>query len=95
MSVLALCKFTPLGFETTFQLSVRLTAILRCKFTPLGFETISRLFFVCGSSCVNLPRWGLKPRDDIYVVFEYTKCKFTPLGFETFSDRTIGGDSDV
>ena len=38
MSVLALCKFTPLGFETT-DLGKKNGGIQKCKFTPLGFET--------------------------------------------------------
>ena len=41
MSVLVLCKFTPLGFETAnltkFEREEKL-----CKFTPLGFETKKR-----------------------------------------------------
>ena len=41
MSVLALCKFTPLGFETSvFEVSFCLSPA--CKFTPLGFETSQR-----------------------------------------------------
>ena len=38
MSILALCKFTPLGFETVAQKG-RAADIGACKFTPLGFET--------------------------------------------------------
>ena len=36
-------KFTPLEFETTFRLSVRLTATL-LKFTPLEFETMMNIW---------------------------------------------------
>ena len=42
MSVLTLCKFTPLGFETENMLQTR-APNLWCKFTPLGFETPYRL----------------------------------------------------
>ena len=38
MSVLTLCKFTPLGFET-FDISYLRYLGIGCKFTPLGFET--------------------------------------------------------
>ena len=37
MSILVLCKFTPLGFET-LEAVVKIQT-LECKFTPLGFET--------------------------------------------------------
>ena len=37
MSILVLCKFTPLGFETRNKAVVK--AKISCKFTPLGFET--------------------------------------------------------
>ena len=40
MSVLALCKFTPLGFETLYGVFSAYYGVL-CKFTPLGFETVS------------------------------------------------------
>ena len=34
------------------------------------------------TTCVNLPRWGLK--HNLVGVIVYAKeCKFTPLGFET------------
>ena len=39
MSVLVLCKFTPLGFETNWSDDGN-AADAACKFTPLGFETI-------------------------------------------------------
>ena len=42
MSVLVLCKFTPLGFET-FLFVLHASYSFVCKFTPLGFETFSRL----------------------------------------------------
>ena len=38
MSVLTLCKFTPLGFETLCE-PVTERKREQCKFTPLGFET--------------------------------------------------------
>ena len=38
MSILVLCKFTPLGFETIVGLTCELGKAW-CKFTPLGFET--------------------------------------------------------
>ena len=41
MNVLVLCKFTPLGFETTHPDSILVEATM-CKFTPLGFETLKR-----------------------------------------------------
>ena len=38
MSILVLCKFTPLGFETIAK-SRGIESVAKCKFTPLGFET--------------------------------------------------------
>ena len=38
MSVLTLCKFTPLGFETFEYVNIP-SHLSKCKFTPLGFET--------------------------------------------------------
>ena len=61
MSVLALCKFTPLGFETALGV-VHLRFAALCKFTPLGFETEDDISTPPIDDCVNLPRWGLKPR---------------------------------
>ncbi len=60
MSVLALCKFTPLGFETA-KYKAGLSDSVRCKFTPLGFETTHLGGYEDEISFgVNLPRWGLK-----------------------------------
>ena len=59
MSVLVLCKFTPLGFETCNYHAIALPYAL-CKFTPLGFETLWALRAKRRTNCVNLPRWGLK-----------------------------------
>ena len=38
MNVLTLCKFTPLGFETSYIPKISYD-VIACKFTPLGFET--------------------------------------------------------
>ena len=38
MSILVLCKFTPLGFETKVYPNGYINGV-KCKFTPLGFET--------------------------------------------------------
>ena len=62
MSVLALCKFTPLGFETVFNGFCGVSQTV-CKFTPLGFETILHFLISAFFIRVNLPRWGLKPGD--------------------------------
>ena len=59
MSILVLCKFTPLGFETK-SCAPRSKLDLRCKFTPLGFETEDAAPVNVTAEGVNLPRWGLK-----------------------------------
>ena len=68
---LCLCKFTPLGFETT-ELARAAYLYSLCKFTPLGFETLTKFNKNTTVNSVNLPRWGLKPG------CEKTKCKFIP-----------------
>ncbi len=40
-TIISVCKFTPLGFETTDAGLVDIE-YGKCKFTPLGFETSSR-----------------------------------------------------
>ena len=60
MSILVLCKFTPLGFETRPRNRGNRRVGIWCKFTPLGFETNWHFFIRLTRSGVNLPRWGLK-----------------------------------
>ena len=38
-----------------------MSILVLCKFTPLGFETYRTDDKNPSLSCVNLPRWGLKP----------------------------------
>ena len=59
MSILVLCKFTPLGFET-YVFSKGCGRRSACKFTPLGFETRITIIINILNVGVNLPRWGLK-----------------------------------
>ena len=88
MSVLVLCKFTPLGFET-------LSARDKFKFAygvnlpRWGLKPISSIFSLIGYPCVNLPRWGLKQsrsikssRSRLCVNLPRWGLK-PPLGFET------------
>ena len=94
MSVLTLCKFTPLGFETKIEKKTD-KELIECKFTPLGFETRWAGNPLALRSCVNLPRWGLKLTKKIDFSIRKKKCKFTPLGFETFSRLLSNNDSRV
>ena len=82
MSILVLCKFTPLGFETLADVR-SIDKKLRCKFTPLGFETDVKKIAFLASCGVNLPRWGLKLCKNKRLYYRKSLCKFTPLGFET------------
>ena len=66
MSVLVLCKFTPLGFETRAGRGSEYKHRHGCKFTPLGFETSDlKNYLLQTNERVNLPRWGLKQRPNI------------------------------
>ena len=59
MSVLALCKFTPLGFETGF----RFLACLYGRRVNLPRWGLKQAIFsqtLKTRQRVNLPRWGLK-----------------------------------
>ena len=58
----ALCKFTPMEFETGLHYA-RLQSLLRCKFTPMEFETIAIPISTALSLSVNLLRWSLKQTD--------------------------------
>ena len=59
-----MCKFTPLGFETVLETRKPRVTLL-CKFTPLGFETHRYAAVPKMPRRVNLPRWGLKQRDEL------------------------------
>ena len=81
MSVLVLCKFTPLGFETRYTAA-------RSRYSPSvnlprwGLKLHRLADRVVKRFGVNLPRWGLKQ-----IIYRRRRCivlcKFTPLGFET------------
>ena len=59
MSILVLCKFTPLGFETPSKSETAMNW-RRVNLPRWGLkqECADRLF--SSALCVNLPRWGLK-----------------------------------
>ena len=81
MSVLVLCKFTPLGFETLFYDSHPLRFV-RVNLPRWGLKPSPPIPSTSLARRVNLPRWGLK----LYLLdvdTRRTRCKFTPLGFET------------
>ena len=44
--------------------------------------------------CVNLPRWGLKQFEEVFITNMTPVCKFTPLGFETLLDVDTRRTSD-
>ena len=86
MSVLALCKFTPLGFETGEYMHVN-EDNPRVNLPRWGLKlygNTSKIMLLLG---VNLPRWGLKLMPKGVLVCRSPLCKFTPLGFETKSKR--------
>ena len=60
MSVLALCKFTPLGFETNLQ-KRSMDFLQRVNLPRWGLKLCLLIKAIKACRGVNLPRWGLKP----------------------------------
>ena len=82
MSVLVLCKFTPLGFETK-KITLSTRAFFCVNLPRWGLKQTQELDDLAAWYGVNLPRWGLKLGAVAGALIGGALCKFTPLGFET------------
>ena len=82
MSVLVLCKFTLLGFETLKIPIEQVSFTLGCKFTLLGFETLSNPQIAIPNLC-KFTLLGFETALTQVAGKTRLKCKFTLLGFET------------
>ena len=59
MNVLVLCKFTPLGFETSLYTFLA-AFVKRVNLPRWGLKQTAQKDKKKDTLCVNLPRWGLK-----------------------------------
>ena len=82
MSILALCKFTPLGFETTARGDVNELGRSGVNLPRWGLKQATKMIDERTLPCKFTPL-GFETRLVVMFLFGYIECKFTPLGFET------------